>query len=74
MIIIIDVMAPVAGFFAMVIKKVGRPRETPKENFSVRLPPEDVKRIKALAAAHEWPLAKVIQKLVKAALDARVLK
>jgi predicted DNA-binding protein len=52
----------------------GRPREAPKQNFSVRLPPEDVKRVKALAEAHEWPIAKVIQKLVKAALDATMLK
>ena len=56
-------------------RPAGRPKATAKKtNFSVRLPDEDVIRVKAIAAARDWPMAKTIQKLVVAALDAKVLK
>ena len=56
-------------------RTVGRPKAASKKtNFSVRLPDEDVNRVKALAESHDWPMAKTIQKLVSAALDAKVLK
>lgn len=56
------------------VRRVGRPPTEVKKNFSVRLPVEDVHRVEALAGAHEWPMAKTIQKLVRAALDAKALK
>jgi hypothetical protein len=56
-------------------KTVGRLKAVSKKtNFSVRLPDEDVYRVKALAESHDWPMAKTIQKPVAAALDAKVLK
>ncbi len=57
----------------MAIKKPG---DAPSRlnNFSCRLSDEDAKRVRAIAIAHDWPLAKTIQKLVVAALDAKVLK
>ncbi len=39
-----------------------------------RLRQADAKRLEALAAAKDWPAAKTIQKLVVAALDAKLLK
>jgi hypothetical protein len=38
------------------------------------LPEEDVHRVTAIAEAQDWPMAKTIQKLVVAALEAKVLK
>jgi hypothetical protein len=56
-------------------KPAGRPKAAIKKtNFSVRIPDEDVARIAAIAEARDWPMAKTIQKLVTAALDAKVLK
>jgi hypothetical protein len=56
-------------------RSVGRPKvATKRTNFSVRLPDEDVIRVAAIAEARDWPMAKTIQKLVTAALDAKVLK
>jgi lysozyme family protein len=43
-------------------------------NFSVRLSADDAKRVEAIAKAHDWPLAKTLQKLIIAALDARLVK
>jgi hypothetical protein len=43
-------------------------------NFSVRLTESDAGRVETIAKAHDWPLAKTIQKLVVAALDAKLLK
>ena len=43
-------------------------------NFSVRLSEADAQRVKAIAEAHDWPMAKTIQKLVVSALDAKALK
>jgi hypothetical protein len=56
-------------------RRAGRPKTAVKKtNFSVRLPDEDVNRVAVIAAAREWPMATTIQKLVRAALDAKVLK
>ena len=43
-------------------------------NFSVRLPASDARRVEAIATAHDWPLAKTLQKLIVAALDAKLVK
>jgi hypothetical protein len=51
------------------------PSATPRSvNFSVRLTESDAKRVEAIASAHDWPLAKTLQKLVVAALDAKLVK
>jgi hypothetical protein len=60
----------------MAIKKSDPPSTTMSKsvNFSVRLTESDAKRVEATATAHDWSLAKTIQKLVIAALDARLVK
>jgi lysozyme family protein len=55
-------------------KKPTTPSAARPINFSVRLSEADAKRLEALAAAKDWPAAKTIQKLVVAALDAKLLK
>ncbi len=43
-------------------------------SFSIRLLDADARRVVAIAEAHEWSLTKTIQKLVVAALDAKLVK
>lgn len=40
--------------------------------FSTRLSPTDAARVRAIAAERDWTSAKTVQKLVVAALDAKV--
>jgi hypothetical protein len=59
----------------MAVKK--QPLETVKEstvNFSTRLPKSYADRVTNLAEDRDWTLGKTIQKLVIAALDAKLLK
>ena len=59
----------------MAVKK--QPLETVKEdtvNFSTRLPKSYADRVANLAKDRDWTLGKTIQKLVIAALDAKLLK
>jgi hypothetical protein len=61
--------------FLMAIKKL--PLEAVKEdtvNFSTRLPKSYADRVANLANDRDWTLGKTIQKLVIAALDAKLLK
>jgi lysozyme family protein len=43
-------------------------------NFSVRLSVADAKRLEIIAVAHDWSLAKTVNKLVVAALDGKLIK
>ncbi|MCI0598724.1 MAG: hypothetical protein L0Y60_04255 [Beijerinckiaceae bacterium] len=43
-------------------------------SFSIRLRHEEARRVVAIAEAHEWSFTKTIQKLVIAALDAKLVK
>jgi lysozyme family protein len=52
----------------------GAKQEPRPINFSVRLSEDDASRVEALATAHDWPLAKTLQKLIAAALDAKLVK
>ena len=43
-------------------------------NHSIRLTSADSERARLIAIAHDWPLGKVLAKLVALALDAKLLK
>jgi hypothetical protein len=59
----------------MAVKKSIEGRLEPRPiNFSVRLSETDARRVRQLAEAHDWPTAKVLQKLISAALEARLVK
>jgi hypothetical protein len=58
----------------MLRKKPDTPSASRSVNCSTRLTESDARRVEAVAKAHDWTIAKTIQKLVTAALDAKVLK
>jgi hypothetical protein len=59
----------------MSTKKISPPeKESRLVNFSVRLSDSEAARVKAIAEAKDWPLAKVLQKLIIAALDKGLIK
>ena len=43
-------------------------------NHSLRLTEADTERVRTVALAHDWPMGKVLAKLVIAALDSKLLK
>ena len=56
-------------------KKVSPPeKEFRLLNFSVRLSESEAARVRQISEAKDWPMAKVIQKLIVAALDKGLIK
>ncbi len=60
------------------VMRTAKPEEVimppPSIGFSIRLRQDDARRVMEMAKAHDWSVTKTIQKLVMAALDAKLVK